>query len=78
MAAEPNVIHLSAPVTVCGNIYGQFDDLLDLFSIGGKPPDANYVFLGGYVNWGFASVETLCLLVALKVRFKDRITLLRG
>ena len=51
---------------------------MELFLIGGKPPDTNYLFMGNYVNRGNNSIETITLLVALKVRYRDRITLLRG
>ena len=66
------------PVTVCGDVHGQFHDLMELFKIGGNSPDTNYLFMGDYVDRGYYSVETVTLLVALKVRFKDRITILRG
>ena len=61
-----------------GDIHGQYSDLLELFRIGGRCPDTNYVFLGDYVDRGGRSVETICLLLALKVRHPDRITLIRG
>lgn len=75
---ESNVTQARAPVTVCGDIHGQYHDLMELFRIGGNPPDTNYLFMGDYVDRGYYSLETVTLLVALKVRYKDRITILRG
>jgi serine/threonine-protein phosphatase PPG1 len=75
---ETNVIHIKAPVTVVGDIHGQFYDLLEIFRIGGKCPDTNYLFLGDYVDRGFFSIETITLLVCLKLRYPARINLIRG
>lgn len=51
---------------------------MELFKVGGDCPDTNYLFLGDFVDRGFNSVETFLLLLALKVRYPDRITLIRG
>ncbi|XP_077434765.1 serine/threonine-protein phosphatase 2A catalytic subunit beta isoform-like [Vanacampus margaritifer] len=75
---ESNVQEVRCPVTVCGDVHGQFYDLMELFKIGGNPPDTNYLFMGDYVDRGYYSVETVTLLVCLKVRFRERITILRG
>ena len=69
---------MKTPVTVCGDIHGQFWDLMELLKIGGQTPDTNYLFMGDYVDRGYYSVETVSLLVCLKVRFPSRIFLTRG
>ncbi|KAK5279635.1 putative serine/threonine protein phosphatase, partial [Cryomyces antarcticus] len=74
---ESNVVHISAPVTVVGDIHGQFFDLLEIFKIGGFVPDTNYLFLGDYVDRGLFSVETIFLLVCLKLRYPHRVHLIR-
>lgn len=91
---------------ICGDIHGQFFDLMELFKVGGTCPETNYIFMGmfysarsisralilpahtrfpmfsihqgDFVDRGFYSVETFLLLLALKVRHPDRITLIRG
>lgn len=78
ISKEQNVQPVRCPVTVCGDIHGQFHDLIELFKIGGNCPDTNYLFMGDYVDRGYYSVESVTLLVALKVRYRDRITILRG
>jgi diadenosine tetraphosphatase ApaH/serine/threonine PP2A family protein phosphatase len=76
---EANVQSVPTPVIICGDIHGQFLDLLELFRTGGEIEDgANYIFMGDFVDRGHNSLETLTLLLLLKARFPDRITLIRG
>ena len=112
LVSESNVQHISAPVTVVGDVHGyapltvlllahcrfphrQFYDVLEMFKVGGKCPDTNYLFLGtspattstsfanrlllgDFVDRGYHSVETITLLVCLKLRYPSRVTLIRG
>jgi serine/threonine-protein phosphatase 6 catalytic subunit len=75
---ESNVQPVSSPVIVCGDVHGQFFDVLELFRVGGEIPAKSYVFMGDFVDRGRHSVETLQLLLCYKARYPACITLLRG
>lgn len=72
------LIELDAPLKICGDIHGQYYDLLRLFEYGGFPPESNYLFLGDYVDRGKQSLETICLLLAYKLKFPENFFILRG
>mmetsp|Transcript_28469 Transcript_28469/g.52044 ORF Transcript_28469/g.52044 Transcript_28469/m.52044 type:complete len:332 (+) Transcript_28469:79-1074(+) len=75
---EPNCVPVPAPVTVVGDLHGQFQDFKELLLISGPPPETNYLFLGDYVDRGFQSVRTVSLVFLLKVCHRERVFLLRG
>ena len=78
LAEEPQVLKITPPVTVCGDIHGQLYDLKMLFTTGGEIPSVKYLFLGDYVDRGYYSTETFLLLLSLKIKYSDMLYLIRG
>lgn len=83
-SSEPSVLQLKAPIKIFGDLHGQFGDLMRLFDEYGSPSTAgdiayiDYLFLGDYVDRGQHSLETITLLLALKVEYPLNIHLIRG
>jgi serine/threonine-protein phosphatase PP1 catalytic subunit len=75
---QPMLLELEAPLKVCGDVHGQFTDLLRLLEYGGFPPESNYLFLGDYVDRGKQSLETICLLLSYKIQYPENFFILRG
>ena len=78
LVEESNVQSVNSPVTVCGDIHGQFHDLMKLLETGGEVPGTNYIFMGDFVDRGYNSLESFTLLMLLKARWPAHVTLLRG
>ena len=72
------LIELEAPLRVCGDIHGQYYDLLRIFEHCGYPGEYNYLFLGDYVDRGKQSIESICLLLTYKIKYPTKVHLLRG
>ena len=76
--SEPNIVEIEQPVTIVGDIHGQFYDFITILSLGGEPATTRYLFLGDYVDRGQFQCECIFLLFALKIKYPQNITLLRG
>ncbi|KAH0576574.1 Serine/threonine-protein phosphatase [Spironucleus salmonicida] len=75
---EPNVVSVPVPTKICGDVHGQFYDVLKLFEVGSAPNPTRYVFLGDYVDRGYFSLEVITLLYCYKLISPTSIYLLRG
>eukprot|EP00744_Colponema_vietnamica_P001005 GILI01001724.1.p1 GENE.GILI01001724.1~~GILI01001724.1.p1 ORF type:complete len:759 (+),score=208.95 GILI01001724.1:203-2479(+) len=83
---QPMVLRLRAPIKIYGDIHGQYPDLMRLFDMYNSPSDGeggdiesmDYLFLGDYVDRGAYSLEVICLLLALKIKYPNQIHMIRG
>ncbi|KAH0786200.1 serine/threonine-protein phosphatase 2A catalytic subunit alpha isoform [Histomonas meleagridis] len=78
LQSEKNVLYVNSPLIVCGDVHGDFKNLREIFDIFERPPDGRYLFLGDYVDRGDNSVETILLLLCLKIKYPDDVYLIRG
>lgn len=76
--SQPTLLELQPPVKIVGDVHGQFGDLLRMFNMCGFPPQANYLFLGDYVDRGKQSLETIVLLLCYKIKYPENFFILRG
>ena len=76
--SEGNLVYVEDPLTVVGDIHGQFYDAIKIVEIGGDPANSKYLFLGDFVDRGSFSIEVLVLLYSLKINFPKTINMLRG
>ena len=75
---EPNILNITAPINVFGDIHGQFSDMIHFLEMTGLPPNQNFLFMGDYVDRGANSIEVCILLFVLKIMYPDNIQVLRG
>lgn len=75
---EENLLHLTAPITVVGDLHGQLYDFLEIFQLQQSPPKSKFLFLGDFVDRGYYGIEVLMYLVCLKIKYPDCVYLLRG
>ncbi|OMJ72513.1 hypothetical protein SteCoe_29033 [Stentor coeruleus] len=78
LKSEPTLIILQDPITVVGDIHGQYYDFLEILNLGGNPENTQYLFLGDYVDRGAFSIEVILLLYSLKINYPSLIFMLRG
>ncbi|PAV55789.1 hypothetical protein WR25_13069 [Diploscapter pachys] len=76
--AQPSLIEVEPPVVVCGDIHGQYSDLMRIFDKNELPPASNYLFLGDYIDRGRQNLETICLMFCFKVKYPLNFIMLRG
>jgi serine/threonine-protein phosphatase PP1 catalytic subunit len=75
---EKNLLELTVPINLFGDIHGQFLDMVRFLKMTGLPPNEKLLFLGDYVDRGPNSIEVVALLFAMKILYPDKVFILRG
>ncbi|KAI1718638.1 calcineurin-like phosphoesterase domain-containing protein [Ditylenchus destructor] len=78
LMSQPMCVELEPPLCICGDIHGQFSDLMRIFNKTKFPNETNYLFLGDYVDRGRMNLETILYLVCCKVKYPQTFFILRG
>nr|XP_048327993.1 serine/threonine-protein phosphatase 5 isoform X1 [Ziziphus jujuba var. spinosa] len=83
LRALPSLVDINVPegkhFTVCGDVHGQFYDLLNIFELNGLPSEENpYLFNGDFVDRGSFSLEVILTLFAFKCMSPSAMYLARG
>jgi hypothetical protein len=85
LLTEPNLVRVQSPVIICGDIHGQYEDLVKLFRISlqslnpsSTVKDHNWIFMGDYVDRGRYSLNTFLLLTTHKLENPNHFYILRG
>ncbi|KAK5967163.1 Serine/threonine-protein phosphatase [Trichostrongylus colubriformis] len=76
--SQTSLIDVQPPIKICGDIHGQYADVLRLFDQSGFPPDVNYLFLGDYVDRGQQNLECIGLIFCYKIKYPGNFFALRG
>ncbi|EJW73460.1 serine/threonine protein phosphatase [Wuchereria bancrofti] len=76
--SQSSLIEVDPPLVVCGDIHGQYSDLLRIYDRHGFPPESNYLFLGDFVDRGKQNIETICLQFCYKIKYPENFFMLRG
>lgn len=85
LVQEENLLVLRSPIVVCGDVHGQYEDVIELFKTAKISTDTkksfrekSFLFMGDYVDRGYYSLNTFLLLAGLKLEYPDKYFLLRG